>query len=199
MPVTSSNLINSDADKYVKPLFKPMDMGRVLSVSREDAERIARQTREWNAPGRTILHVREVRGREGSERPHGVYGAADAAAAGIFSALVTDAKINSLEILQEASAAIYAWRTPTFPGRPMHPVVAALVGIERGEHWAFRLDFMASDQTGDRQVRAFLYNFETDFPSRELPPEYLPRASLMVQLVPFCLPIIAAVNGKAGH
>jgi hypothetical protein len=199
MPVTSYELNNSGWDKYVKPLFKPMDMGRVLSVSREDAERIARQTREWNTPGRSILHVREVRGREGSERPHGVYGAADAAAAGIFSALVTDAKINSLELLQEASAAIYGWRTATIPGRPMHPIVAALVGIERGEHWAFRLDCMVSDQTGDRQARAALYNFETDYPARELPAEYLTRASVMVQLVPFCLPIIAAVNGKAGH
>ncbi|MEO9132425.1 MAG: hypothetical protein ABI240_14610 [Sphingomonas sp.] len=130
---------------------------------------------------------------------HAVYRGCDIAAGLILSAINSDAAVQNQEIVREVSSACYGWTKFTAPGDApaMHPIIAALDGIERGELWVLRVDVKKYDQTGAIAVRAVLYDGEGRLPGNDFPDGYLPHVTIMVHLAPLLMPLIGAIDGRA--
>jgi hypothetical protein len=119
----------------------------------------------------------------------------------ILTALTVDGGVTARETMQEVSSACYGWTKFTGAGRTataMHPIIAALKGIERYELWVLRVDVRKSDQTGKVGIRAALYDADGTPPGNDFPDEFLPHITMHVHLGPLLMPLIGAVNGRVG-
>ncbi len=106
-----------------------------------------------------------------------------------------DVGLSDLEIARSASMAMYNGDpdrdTPSNPLARCTNAVAALVGATRGEWWCLMVRAYKSDQTGERRIVSILCNSDfTPPPEHNMPPEFLPRATITVLLAPVLQPII---------
>ncbi|GEM_PF-3192781 len=136
------------------------------------------------------------------------YGIDDLAVAEtLFS--VIDTGIRESAIMEAVSLACYAWNEtsnprPGFIPENVSPILAAMVGADRGESWALRLAFFVDEQTNQRQLLAAVHF--ADAPqgdlSRFLPPGFLPRADITINLTLALLrfaPTLRAARERSRH
>lgn len=183
--------------KYTVLMGRGLEAYRALGYSRDNAERGSRRNRDWNREG--VLHIGGTIG-DGSIK-HANYRACDMAVALALTALTADGVVIGREAIQAVSGACYGWTKFTDPEQTataMHPIIAALEGVERGDLWVLRVDVRKSDQTGDNAVRAVLYDGERALPGNDFPDGYLPHLTMMVHLGPLLMPLIGAINGRVG-
>jgi hypothetical protein len=194
--MTTKSIVNKS--KYSFPIARGLESHRILGYAHDDAEKGSARFRTFNRE--RLLHNTVPVIGEGSVK-HAVYRGCDIAAGLILSALNSDAGAQDREILRAASLACYGWTEFTDPDRTataMHPIIAALEGIERGELWVLRVDVRKSDQTGKVAVRAVLYDGEGRLPGNDFQPDYLPHVTMLVHLGPLLMPLVGAVNGRIG-
>jgi hypothetical protein len=183
--------------KYSCLMGRGLEAYRSIGYSRDDAERGSRRNRDWNRD--RLLHIGGTIG-EGSVK-HANYRACDMAVALILAALTVDGGVTAREAIQEVSSACYNWTKFTKAqgtARAMHPIIAALEGIERYELWVLRVDVRKSDQTGKVGIRAALYDADGTPPGNDFPDEFLPHITMHVHLGPLLMPLIGAINGRVG-
>lgn len=193
--MTTNKIVNKS--KYSLPMGRGLEAYRGLGYSHEDAEKGSRRNRDFNRDG--LLHIGGTIG-EGSIK-HANYRVCDMAVALILTALTADGGMLARESIREASLACYGWTKFTDPDETaavMHPIIAALDGIERGELWILRVDVRKSDQTGKVAVRAVLYDGEGRLPGNDFQPDYLPHVTMLLHLGPLLMPLVGAVNGRIG-
>lgn len=192
--MTTKSIVNNN--KYSSPVARGLDSHRILGYSHAEAEKGSARFRTFNRDG--LLHSHVI--GDGAVK-HAVYRGCDIAAGLILSALNSDAGAQGRDVIRAASLACYGWTEFTDPDRTatvMHPIIAALDGIERGELWVLRVDVRKSDQTGKVAVRAVLYDGEGRLPGNDFQPDYLPHVTMLVHLGPLLMPLVGAVNGRIG-
>lgn len=193
--MTTKTIVSNS--KYSALLGRGLEAYRFLGYSHEDAEKGSRRNRDFNRDG--LLHIGGTIG-EGSIK-HANYRVCDMAVALILTALTADGGMLVRESLREASSACYGWTKFTDPDHTataMHPIIAALEGIERDELWVLRVDVRKCDQTGKIAARAVLYDGESGLPGNDFPKGYLPHVTMLVHLAPLLKPLIGAVAGRIG-
>lgn len=192
--MTTKSIVNKS--KYSLLMGRGLEAYRSLGYSHEDSEKRSRRNRDFNRDG--LLHVGGTIG-DGTIK-HANYRACDMGVALILIALTADGGMLVRESIREVSLACYGWTDFTDPDRTataMHPIIAALEGIERGNLWVLRVDIRKSDQTGKMAVRAVLYDGEGRLPGNDFQPDYLPHVTMIVHLAPLLMPLVGAVNGRA--
>lgn len=180
------------------PKFTIAEVATRLAEPGVTADYIAGQARRWAKDG-----IVQTRGQKGSgPTAHNLFALSDTAVIKILSVLNETAAMKSEVILRAVALDLYSWRTPEVPEGPHAPapIWEALAGVDRGEHWMFRLTILQNDQTGDRQYRAHVFRMP---PEGAVPPatvwltrpaegggtehvpmeEYLPRLTITIPLL----------------
>ena len=164
------------------PLFDVSGVARLIADASCPEDLACSQTRRFNQKG----YIPAVAHRGTGSNRANLYGPAEVAGIKLLSVL-TDLGIDDLG---SASKALYEWDRyqPKVTGAP--PILAAMMYALRGDHWTYQLRLLRNDQTGAREVQAWISD-----PDRWVsPPEHpstgmQPRAAVTVHLKPLLLPL----------
>jgi hypothetical protein len=173
------------------PCFTLTEAARFLAKSDADFPRLHNQLK--GAAQRGLMRHR-LKGQ--GKTSAALFGIDDlAVSAGVLFPLF-DFGLSDAEMANNASMACYAFHEmfnpkPSYIPDYVSPIAAALLGARRGEAWAFKLTDYHCDQTGNRCVVTSVYNIDVaPVPgSFILPPSYISRVSVIVQLAPLLLPL----------
>jgi hypothetical protein len=181
------------------PKFPLSEAARIAAEPGQDFGMV--HTRLKGLVNRRVIHTRYV--GSGATLRYKL-GVDDLAAAKVIFALL-DSGIGDAPIVGAASVALYAWDEQRNP-RPAHlrgatmPIVAALVGAERGDWWALKITNFHHDQTFERRVVAILYDTATPPGSDPtLPPGFIPRSTFTVLLPPLLMPLTRFLRPERGN
>lgn len=189
--ITSPNAVCWDSTEAARLIAGP---GLSVETAQRQIRRFAQQG--W-------MPVARQRGN--GPKAANLFGRAAVAAAKVLSVL-TDLGIESHETMGQASVPLLAWNNDQpiikAPKDKSYgsPIVAAMMRAEtHGEWWVYQLRLLRGDQTGKRQVRAWVYDPEAWNPSGEAADsDMLPRAAITLQLVPLLLPVVRRMRESVG-
>jgi hypothetical protein len=110
-------------------------------------------------------------------------------------------KVKDVATAWEIVTACNAWSK--INPRPPHiregvpPIVAASVGVTRGEYWTFTISVFHHRKTNERRVVSAIYDVQGPTPDAApwLPLEFLPRGTQTLGLWPLLEPLDAIYNG----
>ena len=182
------------------PEFETFPLARLVQRPGLAAEKAARRIRHYAQEG--WISPRAYRGTGPTAAQ--IWKPADAAAVLALNAL-NEAGVADRDVMGHASVALWGWQ-PEQSARSRqgtHPITRALWGTPRGEFWIFHVRILRDDQSGQRMVRAYVYQ---DSEPPEFSPDarspFLPETSITVNLAPLLLPIAQRINSGAtpnGH
>lgn len=136
--------------------------------------------------------------KRGSGRTaHNLYGYPELGIAKVLSLLTSDHSIADNLILATVATQLIGWsdHNPSNGCGWRSPIDAALAGTIKGEYWVFRMDVLRGDQTGDREVRCYVYDMDKGLPKSSATGEMMPRGSVTLPLLP---PFMRLLSDRSG-
>lgn len=122
-------------------------------------------------------------------------------AAKVLSVL-TDLGIEDHATMSHASLPLIAWPDdqPRLASHKGPPIIRAMTGAVKNEFWVYQLRLLRGDQTGQRNVRAWVYDADAwAGPKHEAASsEMLPRAVVTLNLLPLMLPLHRKIMAAIG-
>ena len=181
------------ADDAIPPLFTaPRSLARwqnheaawLIADARLSVESAQRQIRRF-AQKRWINTVGQ---RRSGPTAANLFDPTAVASAKVLSVLTS----LGVEDVGSAALGLWAWsdEQPMLKGYGS-PVMAAMAGAIRGEWWVYQLTMLCGDQSGQLQVRSWVYDPEATWrpPSEGHTAEMMPLATVTVHLRPLLLPL----------
>jgi hypothetical protein len=165
-------------------VFTLIEAARFIARPNEDVASI--HIRLKNLAQRQLIHRRFAPDAKLTSPAY--FGIDDIATAEVLLALF-DVGVKSADTAQTVSRVCYAWdRTvnprPAFIPEHISPIVAAMVGANRGESWALRLVSFHDETAGQRYLIAALFNTDVALPDVGgfLPPSFAPEADTVMNI-----------------
>lgn len=182
------------------PCFTITEAAHFLGKDADNISRLRNQLK--GAAQRRLIHPRQKRGAAITSPAY--FGPDDLAAAVVLFTLF-DFGVSDAEMANNTSSACYHWdsfnpRPPYIP-EYISPITAALIGAGRGDMWVYTLSDFYCDQTNKRAIVATVSDMDAppSHPSQYLPPSFLARSTLTIQLAPILFPLNRVFGKRKGH